>query len=396
MISKVIILTYQPITNKIKKDFFLEKFVREHITVEFWVLSRIFHKSIPIDETSDEGVVFNINDWNSLKNKIAQQNQKKTIYFLFITYEGKVIRLFRLLTIYKCRTAFFGRGMLAFPAIGKPLFSRLVAKFGIFFKLKTCRLYLYNLLAFVAKKIDYVKPYDIIFSAGELGYITVGIGNSIDFNAAKIISINSPDYDYYQEIENDQNLLIEHNDYCVFLDEYLPYHPDYKILGLTTVNAIPYYESLNRFFDLIERKHKLTVIIASHPKAVYEINPYNDRPVYQYRTAELVKNALLVLAHFSTSVSYAVLFKKPLLFLYNDEIEKTFGVIRVNLIKHVACVLGSSVLNIDQEYENLNETINYSEVDLSKYAQYRYKYLTSLKSEDEITEDIIISTIKEI
>lgn len=41
------------------------------------------------------------------------------------------------------------------------------------------------------------------------------------------------------------------------------------------------------------------------------------------RTMELVRDCALVLCHASTSVSYAVIFRKPLMFVTTDEIERS-------------------------------------------------------------------------
>ena len=41
--------------------------------------------------------------------------------------------------------------------------------------------------------------------------------------------------------------------YCVFLDDNLIQSLDFKIIGIKTPTPKSYYESLNRFFGLIEK-----------------------------------------------------------------------------------------------------------------------------------------------
>ncbi|HVY59180.1 MAG TPA: hypothetical protein VHA77_15120 [Xanthobacteraceae bacterium] len=137
---------------------------------------------------------------------------------------------------------------------------------------------------------------------------------------------------------------VESRGTAVFLDEAFPDHPDFEILGLRSpVTAERYWPSIERLFRAVEAKTGLRVVVAPHPKTSGTVpDPIRVRMAEVGRTAELVRESALVLSHVSTAVSFAVLFRRPLLFVTTDEIERSsyrgavarmsswFGLRRVN------------------------------------------------------------------
>ncbi len=131
---------------------------------------------------------------------------------------------------------------------------------------------------------------------------------------------------------------------AVFLDEAFDDHPDYQILGKDVpVTAVRYWTALETFFRALESKTGLKVMIAPHPKTSGRVPDFIKMRMAEVgRTAELVRDSALVLCHASTAVSFAVLFRKPLMFLTTNEIERSgyrgaiarmsswFGLRRVN------------------------------------------------------------------
>src|SRR5690606_16034895 len=96
----------------------------------------------------------------------------------------------------------------------------------------------------------------------------------------------------------------------VFLDIMLVDHPDSQRIGNNAV--VPrelYFSQLNRFFDQVEKKTGLPVVIASHPKADYTTE-FEHRLCIKNKTAELSIGAELILTHGSLSISYALLAEK--------------------------------------------------------------------------------------
>ncbi|MCX7310051.1 MAG: hypothetical protein NTZ72_19755 [Afipia sp.] len=111
----------------------------------------------------------------------------------------------------------------------------------------------------------------------------------------------------------------------VFLDEAYADHPDYEILGQRSpVTAARYWASLESFFKKLECETGFSVIIAPHPKS-NGVAPEISTHRWQTgkTTPELVQESAIVLSHASTAISFAVIFRKPIIFLTTDEIEKS-------------------------------------------------------------------------
>lgn len=385
MIKKIIYIGYQPLTEKVRDDFFLLIVQEQALEIEYWDLHKIYFPDVQLSGIKAE-YIFSVNNLNDLESRIANQPINQSLFISIITFEFRVIKLFLLLKKYNCQTAFFARGALPFaPTTSKSIISKIKKSFNprllfAFFR---------NNYASHLKNKGKIKNYDFVFNAGELGIRTIGIGYQIEKSKSKIIQINSFDFDKFKLGSNSLNLLEEK--YCLFLDEYFPYHPDFKLLGIDTLEPIEYYNSLNGFFDQIENRFKIKVIIAAHPKAEgYKTNnPFNGRKIFFNQTAELTKFAEFTIAHCSTSISFAVLNEKPIIFLFSDPL-KSIMPVYFSLIANFSKTFGSALVNVNNFSVN---NIVIPAIDQSKYTDYKYKYLTSIQSESRKSSDIFIEAI---
>lgn len=134
-------------------------------------------------------------------------------------------------------------------------------------------------------------------------------------------SINHPDYEKYLDIITQEKNRIIEGDYIVFLDQYFPAHPTLKSenpdIDFDSLKE-PYYKSLNSFFDKIEKEYGCPVVIAGHPIAKYDKNPFRNRTIVYFKTAELVHESKYVVLHNSYSISFVLLFNKPFCMITNN------------------------------------------------------------------------------
>lgn len=391
-VTHIIFIAYQPLTKKFEEDFYLKRIMEEGFKAEYWNVSAIYHKNLTIHDTVNKSFVKELFSFDQLEQEVKKYKDC-SLFIFHINYYASVYKLFRVFSKHKCQTAFFARGMLPFPLLKKGLFEKTIKKIISGKKIYTLKNLILNRLAAWAKYMGLIKPFSLVFEAGFEGIYSVGYGSNIERKRSKLISVNAPDYDKYLLLKNSNTRIIDYR-YCVFLDEFLPYHPDFDILKIAKVNAEDYYNSLNSFFDKIESTHNIKVIIAAHPKSDYSNkSSFLNRCVIKYKTFELVKDCEFVMAHISTSISFAVLFKKPVLFLYNNAIIKTYPDRHYPHILHFARTLNAQSLNIDSTFEKKLVT-QIKEIDLDRYDQYKYNYLTSVKSEKNITEEIFFSYLK--
>ncbi|QLC67474.1 hypothetical protein LPB248_14530 [Flavobacterium sp. LPB0248] len=386
MINKVIYINYQPITSKYYSDYYIDKCIENGIDVEYWDVSKWYFPEVVFNSDFDFKNIIYIKSSKEFKKQLSIQVLGSTFFVTNITYEFRAIKLFLDLSSLNCKKAFFARGMHPLPETAK---SRKLSKIILSFNFRKLLVVIENRIALLMKKVNLVKPYDYIFRAGSSGGLTIGYGSDYDLGFGKIREINYFDYDKYQTIDNSE-LLIE-GKYCLFIDQYLASHPDIAICGLENVNPKQYYFELNNYFDYIELKYRVTVVIAAHPKAVDYItsNPFFGRKIVFNKTCELVKDAEFVMTHHSTAISFPILFKKPIIFLNSLEIKRAMPFL-YDLTNFLANYLNTEVVDLNNFEDNKELNLN---VNLEIYNNYKYKFLTSKESESQLTSDIFIKTL---
>lgn len=385
---KVVYFRYLPLTVKIHSDFYMEQVIKVGIVVEYWDLSLLFfNNSIELEDSSEllENVV-KFRNYDQLENEIAIQDLKKTLFISIVTYEGRVLRLFKMLIKYNCTLGVFGRNMFPTVAARKLNLLELFPKLNI----RSVKNFWNNRQTLRLISNSGKRPYDIIFQGGAQGWKGVGCISQLDANNATVVNVNSDDYDRYLMLQ-DSTRIIE-GDYILFLDEYLPLHPDTELFKIKNVSSENYYPLLNDYFDKVERQFGLPVVIAAHPKAIKyrDTDYFKGRRVFFGKSAELSRDACFVLAHDSTSINYPIAFGKRLHFITSKAIEQSINSVHKNVVSF------SSYLGCNWQYmdnaQHINVVDNISE---KEYQQYKFEFMCSLKTVNKLTNQIFIEYLCE-
>jgi len=321
---------------------------------------------------------------------LIKQDIISTIFITNITLEYRVLKLYKILSYYECRTLFFARGALP-NGINKKNVNFFVLKLKKVVSFNSGLNFLGNKYTLLLKKAQIIRHFSIVFRAGKFGLKTIGIGCEIEENKSQIIDVNSFDFDDFVHKNNCARIL--DSNYCLYLDEYLPFHPDFQMFNIKTIDHENFYKALNSFFYFIEKKYNIEVVIAAHPKAEkYKSKDFfRGRRVYFNRTAELCRYADFVIGHNSTSISFAVLNIKPIILLYNESIKKLMPDF-YQLIVNYSNILGVNCFDFEEE----DSDIKIYNPDKFKYLDFKYKYLTSKESESRLSSEIFIQTILSI
>lgn len=234
--------------------------------------------------------------------------------------------------------------------------------------------------------------YDYILSGGMKGEIfKKGI-----VPKTKYIYTNSLDYEIFKREKKTKNIYIAKNNYFLFLDQYLPFHNGFTISGVPPfVTEKKYYKSLNNFFNYLEKKFKVEIIIVSHPRSNIKINKekFNNRKIFNYKfTNKLISKCKAVINYSSTAMGFAVMHKKPIFFYTSNEINNSQDAYHVN---YLADLLGASISNIDDtsSYESNFKKLFF--VNRKKYSNYFYNYIKHLKSDKNLNFIKMLKIIKE-
>lgn len=233
-----------------------------------------------------------------------------------------------------------------------------------------------------------------------------------------VIPIHSFDYDRYLEYqEKPFSTVACDKPFCVFLDQALTHHSDFgkstsmgklKFVNCYPVTAKKYFASLRRFFDMLEDKTGLTVVIAGSPRSRYDVNKngrsnnaqdlFGNRPFFKDNTIELVAESSLVLLHNSTAINFAVLFNKTILLIRTREMLNSYGF--ASLINNMASILDAKSICIDDNNQD-NSAKEIDKIGLENYAmwkknydKYKYKYVMTKNLADKTTWEFVLNTLR--
>ena len=211
--------------------------------------------------------------------------------------------------------------------------------------------------------------------------------------ARRQVSAHSFDYERFRAVRlRPLPDKLRHLPSCaVYLDENITGHEDNLEMRLATpASEAKFYPALNRFFDKFERETGLVVVIARYPsRDQCVINRFGGRPVFKGLSAELISASRVVFAHASTAISFAVLWRRPLVFLTSNELAASwYG----TWIESPCKQLGSPIIDLDVEAA-LPE---WEQLDEASYTAYERRYIKCAESPNASLWDILMRATSEL
>jgi len=388
MIKRIIFLVVSPFNLRDYQRFGIEILQQNEFKVEVWDITPnllpIFYNSYtPPDSFDYEGLTL-FSKKLELYNKIAVLKNSDFVVNI-IPYNLKSLWIYRTLSKSEADYAVFMAN--AIPSInnGKLKVSIYLRKIKKLFKLSPKKIW-GLLLSRIPFRWFYVKSAKICLAGGEkcLKYHYPTDANT------EVLWAHTLDYDLYLKEKNNP---VSERLIAVFIDEYLPFHPDYIVAGIKPrVAPDRYYFLLNNFFKLIENKLGLEVIIAAHPRSNYEsrFDYFKERKCIKGQSVKLIRESKLVLSHGSTALSFANLFYKPVTFLTSSGLDKSP---EGPFIKEMAKRFGKRPIFIDKD----NDIDWEFELTVSKnhYNNYRRDYIKTKHSKDLPFWQIVANRLKE-
>jgi hypothetical protein len=382
MVKKVIYISSAHLTDKISREYCIDFLIAKGIAVEYWDLTNLWRGEFNEIGTKITNYLCTFRTYSEVESRLRLTGNGDALYVVLFTYSGHFVKPFRLLSKYNCKMLFMA--WQAMPIKSHQKWRGVLAEF--FNPLQLAKKIYYKAKIIVYGKLSLVKQFDIVFAAGQACMRN-------NWHATKVVPINSIDYDQFIRTESKEEKVVEGR-YAVFLDAYLPYHPDVKFYGKQAIKPAEYYASLDRFFQLLEAEYAIKVVIAAHPRASFSVEPFQGREVYYGQTSELVRDAEFVINHHSTSQSYAVLSHKPIIFIYTNEMVSLYENTFVSWAVDFAEYLDAAIYNIDKIIHGAQISIR--DVNTRCYDNYKYSYLTARESEHATTPDIFFREISMI
>lgn len=372
--KSLVLVSHEPLNNRAKQNLCIDRLIKEGYNFYFWDLSNIIHPGISFSNKVDEPYITSISSTKLLKENIEKQDINNTIFFIDILSKWGNRELFLIFKTYKCLTVKLD--LYASGYFPMPLSIRLKSLFHSN-PFKIVKTNYYRFLYKRYKKSHGVEKYQKTLTTNQK-LPSNDLYQKVNF------------YDYEASRKPDNGPIVS-GKYILFLDQYFPLHPDTASIKLDHKKQSEIYlKQLNRFFDRVEEKYQQKVVIALHPKSLYVSSDFGGRTTIKEETQILVKYAQFVLMHYTLSISYMVLYRKPLLFLYSNNIKKLYRSSCL-MTKSLALFFDAPLVNIS--YEN---TIPEPILPLERYNEYKYTYLTNPEIENTPNAQIILNTIKEL
>ena len=371
--NSLLVLTHQPLTKYYAERFGLKHLNKSKIKVTFLNLLFLVNRDLANNYLGKNIVKYsqnykNIKSYKSLFGEINKFNGD----FFYINYLGKNHLINLILIIYLRlkggKRIVFQSGHNALPK--DTLFDRLsrfakhknLIKTFIFFLIK-------KIISFTAQALE-SKPFYFFVSSQYLYDL------NLKKYPKKIQKVFGHDYFNYHQIKNQKKLAdLSKKKYVLFIDQEQEHTFDYKI-NFSKVPYIKsnYWERMESFFKYIEKKTGMEVVIAAHYRRT-NANFLRNRKVYFDKTALLTLHSSIVLTHDSNAISFAVICKKPIIFLILDEFKKKTKIVQ---IKKLSDLLKSLTVNIDGNYKKYFKRY-YRKVSIKDYENYEKTHISFKK-----------------
>jgi len=381
---KIIFLAPLPARQSVFRRFFLDYLNEKGFVCEYWDTSSIFSYKLDLKEDVMCCRTRKVASLTALWKKLRGEDSSRTIVIPQISPSLRTYLVRSLLGFLGFKTAFFGTGYLPTKSTKSRGLVRRILRGGRMILIEgkgisVLSVMLLKVLSFVGRSLRF----DVVFTAGQYA------SELHRGEASELVHIHHPDIDAVQKSRTEKQLVEER--YCVFLDQSLPFHPDWNIHQCKTVNPEKYYKKLEGLFYEVERINPVKVVIAQHPKSVYTEDVFGGRAKEIGKTKDLVKNAEVVFAHTSTAISFAIIYRKPLCLLTYSELREVHPFM-VGIMQQTKEILRCAILDLDEDNELDISTLK---VFHKGYEEYYRQYL-SVGDKSKTSAEIVCETLAKL
>ena len=342
---------------------------------------KLFIKKNNFKNITKKKIFLKVKSWDSLKKGI-----KKKVFFIDFTTQNSL--KFILLQKYLVKKG-SKKIHLTSSILPNNIFFSIKKKFYSF--IKNLNLYglIKQLLIFVRhrvlRKLSIDPHYALICGNTQRNFFS---------KETKIIESHSLDYDRYLKI-NSKKKMINKKRYNVFIDQMMFAHPDGRDnkLMFDKKKEIIYLKELKNFFIYINKKYKKKIIFNFHPRSTAK-HKMNIKKIINLKFCKFqewektdisIKNSDLVMGHTSSAFQFAILWRKPIIFLTHS----TFSDYNKKYIEGMSSEIKSKPLNFDSNNLSLPSIKELNRVNRKIYDKYIYNYIAIDKSKKDTWEKLI-------
>jgi hypothetical protein len=302
---------------------------------------------------------------NEFANEIAKYNGSNTVAIIHVDdyeYDYKIRNILKKYNLSIAKHIFGGQPFIK-KNIMEIFFFSFIDFYGTFKKLV-------ENFFFLILKFQKIKIPEVIFY----------VGSKLKPNTSSIL-ISLPSFEYDKVNINPLSKLRIKKPFALYIDVPVNHTDQYDIEKRfpkeLSYNYDEYYETLTKFFKTFENKFNLKILVTSHPRANYNLNPYKGFKLFKNKTYDLVahSNCKLVLLHSSLAINYPILLKKPVIFLIHQKM--TYS--NKKNVKDLSNFLEKQPLDLDKlNFDEINFK-NQMSVNNLQYEKYVRLYIAEKK-----------------
>ncbi len=311
--------------------------------------------------------------------KFVKRHYKDSFFFPMFACYYQVRFIYKLFTKYNIRYGYVSLG----TDFDEVIRTRKKSKMSLFKRIKPSYIAAVFYSRVVRKKIKYKAAEFCAFGTNSARQSFGGCYMQ-DAHTKKLYT-HTHDYERFMSVPPYDN---GGRKYCVFIDSYLPFHPDSIVDWGIYIDPEIYFSELREILRKVQVKTELEIIIAAHPRADYRDKPqcYGNYKIEYAKTAELIKSADLVLGQFSTSIGMVAIAKKPLGILLLPSCDSVYG--WVNACKSYVKMFECAMIRTPKDVEKLSLDFN-----SSAYDRFAKRFMTTGKNNDRSLWDVITENI---
>lgn len=399
LIKKIVFFVLYPFSKRDYSRFGIDILEKNGFHVHVWDFSPFLYKEVheeivKITDLSNYPRIRVFKEKNEALNAIDTLDKESCFVVSLASYGVNTYSIYRALSANKIKYAVFMANSIPLTVCSGHRISEIIKKITAEeIRDKILHLTPKKIFEVLFFKINFnflnVAPATLCFAGGEKSFVA----NNYPVNAkTKVMWVHALDYDAYLNEKQNQDKKEER--FALFLDEATGFASAYLYLGTKPfVRPENYFRLLCNFFSALEQRYKVRIVIAGHPSYQYERSSdyFGGRQTVKNKTAELVRNCDFVIVHSSTSLNYAVLFKKPIIFITTDELQRSpQGV----WIQNMASVFNKRAHNLDRGSDiNIDSELY---VDNKAYDNYKNDYIKRENSPELPFWQIVAEGIKNL
>lgn len=363
--KRIIFIQHEPLTPNIEKRYCIDALIDAGFDVSYWDISQIIYPGLKCADELERGYSQRLFTIEELEIKCKSISEKDIVVpeFFFIVKNKKIWQIVTSTNAIRVKIECYGNSNPEYTFVQKVIMHLRPTKAITFIK---------NYLFYNYCKKHSIIPYDKVITSS---YLQKG-----DFRR------NHPDYDDYL-LNKDIKPFVK-GKYICFIDTGFGIHPDdifYK--NDKFGNNELWQTKLNAFFDFLEKKYSMPVVIAVHPKINYPVTAFAGREKIKYKTLNLVLNSEFIIQDISNSLSFSIMADKKIRLITTNEMYKSQKQYLINLSRRI----GIPLFNIDKNNWNSFEPVQIEE---SIRNEYIHNFLCSKGNENRQSADIIVEYLK--